>query len=120
MRKAAPMDRPLLRYFVLTKRFDGKSSFSLCDGPPPQRTKLERRLFQYIYLSEAGAGLPLYLLIALHQDGHLEGSAVWTSPDPHKPAPGAAPKTYNPLAKLFRRSSVAAAPDPTTERKDSP
>lgn len=81
-----------MRYFVLTKNHFGGDNHSLMPGPPPRPAdcgvKEFARRCRYIYLSEAAESLSLSQLITLHQAGELEGSKVWTAPDPHQPVAG--------------------------------
>ncbi len=81
-----------MRYFVLTRKFDGQDGFSLMPGPPNLTTKELRLRCRYIYLSEAAAALTFDQLISLYRAGELEGSKVWTAPDPHQTKPLPKPK----------------------------
>lgn len=92
-----------MRYFVLTKSFDGGDSHALMDGPAPRPASSGAREFarrcRYIYLSEAAESLSLSQLIALHKAGELEGSKVWTAPDPHRPIARERKPAYRPRSE---------------------
>jgi len=92
-----------MRYFILTRNFDGGDSHALMDGPPPRPASAGAREFsrrcRYIYLSEAGAALGLSQLIVLHKAGELEGSKVWTAPDPNQPIARERKPAYRPASE---------------------
>lgn len=74
-----------MRYFVISRRFDGEDSFSIMADQPRIDTREKRLSTAAIQLSAKADKLTLDELVELYRSGELQKSKVWTVIQPPRP-----------------------------------